>query len=308
MNQYKLVVKSNDLIEKPSDLTLQCQKAILTIISLINNKKGVIQPYYYITYKELSMFLGITKSNSYKKQIETVLTKLNSKPLWLSPVEFTYWISAVKYEDNGLIRLELPKTLTKYLIKLKKNFTSYRLYNVLPMNSSRTIRLYELLKQFEALGERLISLDQFKYMLGLKEGTYLDWSDLKKRILVPAKKDLKENSDLKFEFYPISKGNGKKITHVHFYIFKQQVPETNWAIQVESMQSIGKPKQRKVPIKNRKYNTDNYNSVYTNFHENKLKYPDNYTFNQYVQERNFSIIENETNKKGKDLVADLLFN
>lgn len=71
---------------------------------------------------------------------------------------------------------------------IKKEFTSYKLENVVKLKSSYAIRIYELLKQYEKLQERTFLLDDLRKMLGA-EDIYPAYGNFKQRVLMPAQKN-----------------------------------------------------------------------------------------------------------------------
>lgn len=56
-----------------------------------------------------------------------------------------------------------------YLTQLQGQFTKIVIKNVSTLKSVYSIRLYELLMQFKVIGDRLISINDFRSMLGLDE-------------------------------------------------------------------------------------------------------------------------------------------
>jgi len=105
--------------------------------------------------------------------------------------------------------------LRPYLLELKREFTSYKLENVVKLKSSYAIRIYELLKQYEKLQERTFLLKSLREMLGA-EDIYPAYGNFKQRVLVPAQKELKKKTDISFEIEEVKKG--RKVEKVKFLI------------------------------------------------------------------------------------------
>lgn len=72
-----------------------------------------------------------------------------------------------------------------YLTQLKGQFTSIAVKNVSALKRTYSIRIYELLMQFKATGDRLISIDDFRSMLSL-EKKYLQFKRLNDDVIKPA--------------------------------------------------------------------------------------------------------------------------
>ncbi|MCU7909505.1 MAG: replication initiation protein [Candidatus Thiodiazotropha sp. (ex Lucinoma aequizonata)] len=72
------------------------------------------------------------------------------------------------------------------------------------LNSYYAVRLYEMLIQFKSTGLLLISLESFKIRLGL-DGKYSRFTDFRRRVIIPAIKELQAKSNLTIEWRTIRK-------------------------------------------------------------------------------------------------------
>lgn len=94
--------------------------------------------------------------------------------------------------------------LKPFLLELSNKFTSYRLANVIKLKSTYAIRIYELLKQYEDLKERTISLENLRYYLDAMD-IYPNYANFKQRVLKPSQKNWIK-TDISFEFEEIKLG------------------------------------------------------------------------------------------------------
>jgi plasmid replication initiation protein len=143
---------------------------------------------------------------------------------WL---KVTMLASAEYIKGQGVIELEISEKLRPYLIDLKNNFTSYRLQSVLSLTSKYAKRIYELASQWKDIGAtKTYSLDEFKYMLSLKDPTnkepeqYLQISNLKKFVLDIAVQQINDHTDLTIS-YKLGKV-GRSYQSVCFYVVRHQ--------------------------------------------------------------------------------------
>ena len=83
------------------------------------------------------------------------------------------------------------------------------------MRSSYSIRLYELLKQYENIGHRTFNLDELEDILQVPQ-SYCVWRDFNKRVLETGEKEINKFSDIKISYTPIK--TFRKITSVSFVI------------------------------------------------------------------------------------------
>ncbi|MBF0344336.1 MAG: replication initiation protein, partial [Nitrospirae bacterium] len=127
------------------------------------------------------------------------------------------WFSSVKYYDGeGYVELCFDPKLKPYLLGLKERFLSYKLRNIVQLKSAYSIRIYEILKQYQKIGTRRIDIHYLKGLLGLSVNDYVLYADLKKRVIVPAMDELLQKTDIIFTFKEIKEG--KKVTDLEFTI------------------------------------------------------------------------------------------
>ncbi len=233
----RLVIKHNDLIQcivkHKSELTAQQQKIISYILSLIDEKDIEENPnhIYKFSRKMFCEVCGIEPNNGKNiVNIKISLENIAKYRFWINTgkgILMFQWIVA-PYIDKDSIEVQIPQRCFPYLIGLKKNFTCYELWQVLPLKSSYSISLYELLKSYSYKGEYIIDINELKKYLGIvnesneeliKKGLerekYLDFKDLKKRVLAVAKEEINRLTDLYIDWEGIREGrNYKKIKFI----------------------------------------------------------------------------------------------
>lgn len=219
IDENNLVVKGNSVIESIYDMSALELK--LTIIAISRIPKDTTD--FILTKISIEDFSKITHTNKnhlYSK-VKTICDNLGSKTLKIFNKEknryIVYpWFSKLEYYINeGIVELEFNEKIKPFLLLLKKNFTQYNLKDIINMNSRYSIRLYELLKQYENIGTRKFELDDFKVFLNL-DSKYQFYANIKSRILEPARKEIEETSDIKFTYREIKRG--RKIVGLTFDI------------------------------------------------------------------------------------------
>ncbi|KJU83889.1 replication initiator protein, partial [Candidatus Magnetobacterium bavaricum] len=156
--EHALVTKSNDLVEARYDLTLTEQRVILYMVSMIEPNDEDFKT-YRITVSEFVKIIGIDDKSAYN-QIRQVTENLISNILRIyQPETNSYlsvaWLSSSKYfAGDGYVELRFDPGLKPYLLGMKQRFTSYTLAAVARLNSVYSIRIYELLKQYQKIGVR----------------------------------------------------------------------------------------------------------------------------------------------------------
>lgn len=199
--ENRLVVKSNDLISANYTLNLNEQKMALYAISKLDkDNKGF--NYIDLNIKEFIDLLDITNRNY--EQVRNIARGLRRKEIIIDTDKFEYitgWFSGVTFEkSSGDITIRFDDDLVPYLLKLKRRFTRYELKNILALKSAYSIRLYELLKQYETIGKREFKLEKLKECLGLKNEEYSRMYDFERWVLKVAKEEINRNTDIFIDY------------------------------------------------------------------------------------------------------------
>ncbi|PFG45151.1 replication initiator protein, partial [Vibrio sp. ES.051] len=128
------------------------------------------------------------------------------------------WVSSATYaKDEGFIELSFTPEVYPHLHTLKNQYTTYKLKNAASLKSVYSWRLYEYAKSWTTYcqeGKSVhVTLENLKHILEWPD-TY-DWSDAKKRALVPAIKEIGTLSNLDITYKIVKKGRS-----VHALEFK----------------------------------------------------------------------------------------
>lgn len=104
-----------------------------------------------------------------------------------------------------------------HLLSLKGEYLSYDATNTNNLSSFYHVRLYEILKQYERIGKRTITVEELKKKLGVIEEIlhagkveYYDYmpkySAFRTKVLLKAQKALAKNTDISFTFKGLKRG------------------------------------------------------------------------------------------------------
>jgi plasmid replication initiation protein len=109
------------------------------------------------------------------------------------------------------------------MFEFKSRYFSYQLFNALRLKSTNQLRMYELLKQYERIGERIYTIENLKKDLWLNIKEYPRFGDFKNRVLDACQQALTKHTDIKFTYEPHGKrGKGGKILSLKFIIEKNK--------------------------------------------------------------------------------------
>jgi len=223
-----LVVKSNNLVEARYRLTIWESRVFAKMVTMINKDDDDFKM-YEISIRELMNFFGTKAHNDYER-IKEVPEMLLSRTIripnthkgkdvydvysFLSKV--TIPRGETNLTDNSIIRVRFDPDLKPYLLQLQEKFLKYDIKNLLRISSPHSVRIYELLKQFENTGWRQITIEEFKEILGV-EDKYNRYYNFKKRVILQAQKDLGMYTDICFTFDEIKRG--RTVIAIKFIIY-----------------------------------------------------------------------------------------
>ena len=302
MAKNSLVVQSNELIEASYRLSLIEAKVILKIASMIKREDKVFDD-YHISAKTLMKEINSGERNyaELKKATEGLVSKTATLKESDGDLQISFLASAKHYTKGvkkGMIRFRLDPGLKPYLLQLKKKFTSFRLENTLNLRSIYAIRIYELLKQYEAIKKRSIQLQDFREILGLKDTEYKLYGHFKTRIILPAQRELKKKTDLSFEFEEIK--TGRSVTDIVFHIYPNKEQEKP----LDLFEDVLVRKMEKVVV----FSLSKMRDIIERYNDEKIEIALKYTkekaaknkeayFIKLLEDENFGLVEIEARKK-----------
>lgn len=204
------ISKSNQLVDASYKLNAQAQKLVLACLGKMDPRPDkVISKEITITALEFSQLMCIDMKNAHRELYKAADALFKSSISLKDDKEEVelYWIQkkAKKIKGEGAVTLTWSDDVLKYISQLRSRFTTYKLRNIARLQSSHSIRVYELLMKFNSTGERIIYLDDFKSALGISD-KYSDYRDLAKRVIKPSLVELNQRSDLDIDFEAIKKG------------------------------------------------------------------------------------------------------
>lgn len=224
MASAPMVYKSNALVEAAYRLSVQEQRIVLACISQVRRDEPVTDEVMYsVTAEEVATMAGVPIESSYSQLKEAALrlkrreVRLTQEPNGKGKrpsVMITGWVQTIIYrEGEGRVELRFTKDMLPYLTELTKQFTKYALADVAKMDSTHAIRLYELIMQWESVGQREIGIDELREWFQLQD-KYPSIKDFKLRVLDSAIAQINEHSPIQVSW--TQKKTGRKVTHLVF--------------------------------------------------------------------------------------------
>lgn len=181
--------------------------------------------------KEISDIAGINSES--KRNLDKAVENLMKTIITVrNPEDDKDWVKFPMLGESsytqGTLKITLPQKMQPFLTNLKERFTKYHLEYIHNLRSEYSIRIYELLKQYETIGSRVFDLGELKEILGcividentnkITEEKYKLYGHFKAKVLEVARRDLQNYCDIYFSFHERKKG--KKVERLEFRIYK----------------------------------------------------------------------------------------
>lgn len=255
-----LVVKHNNLIEARYNLSLNEQKIILYATSKLDRNKEKFN-LLTLNIREFFSLLGTTQERY--TEIREVVKELRKKEIIIRKDGnelIVGWLSSIEYlGDQGEIELEFSEKLMPYLLQLKESFTRYELKNILYLKNKHSIRLYELMKQYEKIGKREFELKELRKTFNIRDDEYLRFDNFDRVVLRSSKEEINKYTDLNIDYEKIK--TGRRITSI---LFKIEAKDQDKEVFIDYLNETYNIKDMKIKmgLGKENFNTEQIMSIY----------------------------------------------
>jgi len=224
-----LVTKQNVLNEmRTNNMTLQELRLFSIYLSKINpqDKSTRVLKFPLADFQEIMDLVRL-----HIDHLQSVADSLLKKTITLAEEYggFTMFqlfkIFKVYRDENGqwLVEIDAHDMALPLMFDFKSHYFKYELWNTLRLKSKNQFRMYEILKQYERVGVRTISVKDLKEQLGIDENEYPQFKHFKQNVLTVCQKALAEYTDISYTYEPCGKkGRGGKILELKFTITKNK--------------------------------------------------------------------------------------
>lgn len=242
-NVIKLIRKSNELVEARYKFDIWETRVFTKMLTMVRKDDKDFQN-YRIYLRDVIRDFQLDNNNDAYDRLRGGAMKLMSKivkvvrnteegmkelntPIVVG-VENLIDRKNAKVEDAKFIDVSFHPGMKPFILSLQSHFTTYDVRNILKLPSSYSIRIYELLKQYQKIGRRKFGVEELKEIIGVIEeidingkkklkDNYPLYGNFRQRVLEKAKKDLVKYTDIRFEYDPIKKG--RAVRELMFHIF-----------------------------------------------------------------------------------------
>jgi len=226
MKEDAIVIRHNKLLEARYRLTIQEMRLVLWLISEIQQGDEDFKP-YRLRIEDLANFVGFSlEGGKTYREIAEVTGRLRTRALDIEDmdtgelIQATWLASARYYWKQGYVDLKLAPDLIPYLLKLKDRYKGMYLRHLLSLKSIYSVRLYDLLKQYENIGSRTIDIALLREYCKIPDDDYKYYKDLRVWVVDSARREINEKTDIFFDYEEIK--TGRKVTSLQFTIKKNK--------------------------------------------------------------------------------------
>ena len=218
MNKSMTVTQDFPLVNAKYKLNTSEMKFILCAMTQLDSKNDEVLKEYEIKVSELEQKLQAKQNETHLKQFAK---KLMSKPLEVPTQDgwiVANWFSDIEYiRGQAKFKVRFSEKLKPYLLQLKERFVAYNLKYILPLTSTYSVRIYQLLKEYEKLTKRYFEVEELMDLLQVPK-SYRIYNRFKEKVLQVAEKELLEHTDIYFTIE--EEKEGRKVSRLIFRIYK----------------------------------------------------------------------------------------
>jgi len=236
-----LIKKSNQLIEARYKFDVWETRVFLSVLSHIRREDEDFKP-YRIWYRDVIKTFGLTSGQSYgflrdaaRSLMRKVFNVSHEENGFQRETEY-HIIRSVNFLSEGekgrgvesqeFIDITFDPQMKPMLLQLQRNFTAYDLRNVVKLGTY-PVRVYELLKQYENIGERTLGFDEMKRMFELTE-EYPLFGNFYQKVIAPSVRDVNLHTDINITKVEKVK-EGKRVVALRFVFHRKTEEEIRMA-------------------------------------------------------------------------------
>jgi plasmid replication initiation protein len=219
----EMIVKANRLVQAKMPLTKVQHRIVGMLISQLDKGDEEFD-HQRLHIKDLVEKSQISSGNLYSLA-EDICDRLLEKKLKIKDIKdgrrrykgISLMDSCEYVEGDGFIKAKFNDSMKPFLLQLKRRFTMYDAGHFLPLKSTHSMRIYELLKMREDISILRMSIEELREILGVKD-SYEYFSQLKAHVIEKARDEIKNKTDIYFT-YNVER-EGRSAERIKFFIHR----------------------------------------------------------------------------------------
>lgn len=218
--------QSNKLIEASYRMSVPAKRVFLMMLGHVHPKMHTLPDRIKINAADYASKTGISRAQAYrdikngsKELMRTIVTMKKTK----TTAECVVVQGHEYHEGEGWVEASFSKWIAPYIHQLSRDYTTLKIDEAIQFSRLYTVRLYELLMQFEKTGERRISVDNLRRVYQIEEHKYPRFSDFRKWVLEPSLAEIQEKTDWIVAWQPVR--TSRKITSIELIYERDDQPD-----------------------------------------------------------------------------------
>ena len=229
-SQIKIIRKANELVEAHYRFDIWEMRVFAKMLMSIKNSDKDLHK-YHIHINEIIKDFNLSDAGDNYLAIKDAASKLLSKVIeiekesagvgkWLR-IPLLIAVEGFKNKEEGnYISVQFHPELKPFLMELKERYLQYDIRNLWGLTSVYSVRMYELLKQYERIGKRYFDVENLRLILGINPDEYKLYGHFKNKVILKAQNDLREVTDIHFTFK--EKKDSRRVAGLTFQILKNE--------------------------------------------------------------------------------------
>jgi plasmid replication initiation protein len=233
----QIVKKHNNLVRSKINITSKTASRILAcLVAAIRTDDTQFKDVYAVPVKDyLPPDEGAKGGKRYKlvKEACRELIMATVEKEWLDPdnpegdpiFHTMPFFTSIQYRKGHVEATFNPK-MSELLLQLRQFFTEYNLMEYLTLPSTYSQRLFEILKSWSNLPEKVFSVADLHRLLDTPGSFRSDFRQFRVYVLEKAHKDIHEKTSLRFEWEPVKVGRSVEAIRFLFAPGRKALAET----------------------------------------------------------------------------------
>lgn len=234
----EIVVQSNYLVESSYRLNFQ-EKRLIAWLSTKIRKDDVDFKKYRVSIKEFAKEVNLDPNSQYremKKLTASLITRLiQIEDQETGKTKQMAWLCFAEWDPKmGVCDLKFHPDLKPHLLQLNEKFTIVQFNDYMKLDSAYSMRILELLVQYESIGKRKTSIKDIRAWCGIRKDEYTLYAHLKSRVIEKAKEEINAKTEYDIDYVEIKES--RKVVAIDWTIKKKPIQLEGTAEKVRQLQ------------------------------------------------------------------------
>ena len=209
-------------------MSVPAKRVMLFLLSQIHPGQRDVHHKIRIVATDYAERTGVSSSQAYqdikngcRELMRSIITTRDPQARTTEECVVVSWM---KYHDkDGWLEATFTQWIAPYIHHLSEiGYTTITVNNALRFKRFYTIRLYELMMQFQKTGERYIKLEDLRKSFQVEKRKYPRFTDFRRFVIDPSVKEIEKKTDWVIVWEAVR--TGRRITSISFLFEKSSRP------------------------------------------------------------------------------------